>query len=167
MTEIPPPPPPRLPTDPRPFGEAAPRAAGGCQKPILIGCGLITLLLGIGAIFFVLKAKDVLAFAMDKLRAQVMAQLPADLAEVDRERLQASFTETMNRIREGKIDPTALQELQKQLTEAAQATANRKLGAGEIRELQQALDRFNGAEPAPAPVPAPAAQPSPDPAPNG
>ncbi len=56
---------------------------GGCQKPLLVGCGVLALLLGIAAVVFVVKAKDVLAYAINQLRTEVMAHLPED-APADR-----------------------------------------------------------------------------------
>lgn len=149
MTETPPPPPPPA-ADPRPFDAPAPRPAGGgagCQKPLLVGCGVLTLLLGIGAIVFVLKAKDVLAFAMNQLRAQVVSHLPDDLGDAERRRLEGSFDQAIERIRQGKIDPAALQDLQAKLTTAAQSSASRRMTAAEVAGLQSALDGFNGVKP--------------------
>lgn len=131
--------------DPKPFEPGSTRSATGCQKPLLVGCGTLALLLGIGAIVFVLKAKDVLAFAMGKLQTEVVAHLPDDISAEDRSRLEDGFAAAMAKIRSGEIDPAALQALQHQLTTAAQNASARKLSAAEVRDLQKALDDFRDA----------------------
>jgi hypothetical protein len=163
MNEIPPPPgSPPTPIDPRPFAPGSPKQASGCQRPLLIGCGTLALLLGIGAIVFVVKAKSVLAFAMGQLRSQVVAQLPLDTTDAEREHLESAFEEAIGRIREGKIDPEGLQSLQKQLVSAAQAGGERRMSRTQLEELLQSLDTFNGHLPAaPAEPAAPAAEPAP------
>lgn len=137
---LPPPPTP----DARPFAPAPAGGGGGCQKPLLIGCGLLALLLGIGAVIFVVKAKDVLAYAMNQLRTQVVAHLPADAPANDRQRVDDGFDAALARIRSGELDPAALQELQKKLTAAASAAASRTLTRDELDGLLTALDQFNG-----------------------
>lgn len=149
MTEIPPPPPQPTPTpqiDPRPFDAGGVKAPSGCQKPLLIGCGLTALLLGIGAIAFVMKAKDVLAYAMNQLRSQVVASLPEEIGDREKDALEASFEQAIARIREGSIDPAALQNLQGKLVAAAQGAGSRKLTRAEVADLQEALDQFNTAK---------------------
>lgn len=131
------------PFDPRPFEPAATKPASGCQRPLLIGCGLVALLLGIGAIVFLMKAKDVLAFAMNQLRAQVVAQLPENLPAEERRELEAGFDRAIERIRRGAIDPAALQDLQRKLTAAAQEASSRRMTRDEVAGLRQALDAFN------------------------
>ena len=150
---IPPPPPPAA----KPFAPETVAGGGGCQKPLLVGCGLLALLLGIAAVVFVVKAKDVLAYAMNQLRAEVVAHLPEDAGEAERQRVDTGFDAALARIRSGEIDPVALQELQKKLTAAASTAATRRLSREELASLLAALDKFNqsGVE-APAP---PAASP--------
>lgn len=146
MNEIPTPP---TSPDPKPFQANGARPASGCQKPLLIGCGTLALLLGIGAIIFVLKAKDVLAYAMGRLQAEVIASLPPEVSADERRRMEEGFATATERIRSGDLDPASLQLLQKELTTAAQSAASRKLTGDEVRQLQQALDAFNGVAGAP------------------
>lgn len=136
--------PPLPPPQSKPFAPEQTSGGGGCQKPVLIGCGLLALLLGIAAVVFVVKAKDVLAYAMNQLRAEVVAHLPEDAGETERQRLDAAFDTALARIRGGELDPAALQELQKKLTAAASASAARRLTREELDGLVAALDKFNG-----------------------
>jgi hypothetical protein len=143
MNDIPPPPP----SDPQPFGTAPPKAASGCQKPLLVGCGILALLLGAAAIVFVIKANDLLAFAMGQLRSQIVQRLPADLTEAERETFEQSFTTAIDRIRRKQVDVVTLNELQRKLSAAARDAASGKLTRPQVEELQRALDAFNGAIP--------------------
>ncbi len=134
----------------KPFEPEKIRGGGGCQKPLLVGCGLLALLLGIAAVVFVVKAKDVLAYAMNQLRGEVMAHLPEDAGESERQRVETGFDAALARIRSGELDPVALQELQKKLTAAASAAATRRLTREELGGLIAALDKFNQAGATPA-----------------
>lgn len=136
--------PPLPPPQSKPFAPEMTSGGGGCQKPVLIGCGLLSLLLGIAAVVFVVKAKDVLAYAMNQLRAEVVAHLPEDAGETERQRLDVAFDAALAHIRGGELDPAALQELQKKLTAAASASAARRLTREELDGLVAALDKFNG-----------------------
>jgi hypothetical protein len=139
----------------KPFAPEKIAGGGGCQKPLLVGCGLLALLLGIAAVVFVVKAKDVLAYAMNQLRAEVEAHLPEDAPESERQRLESGFDVALARIRSGELEPAALQELQKKLTAAASASATRRLTREELTGLIAALEKFNDAGKAPATQEAP------------
>jgi hypothetical protein len=135
------------PPPPRPF-EAGPRGSpAGCGKPLLIGCGLLSVLLGLAAILFVVKAKSILAYAMTKLEAQVLDSLPAEVSEEERSRLEAAFAAAARRIESGRIDPARLQALQAELVAAAERAPRGKLTRADVAELQAELDRFAAAEP--------------------
>ncbi|MCB1008414.1 MAG: hypothetical protein KDB94_05900 [Acidobacteria bacterium] len=135
----------------RPFAAEPTTPPGGCGKPLLIGCGLLAILLGIGAVVFVVKAKSLLAFALDKLQAEVVANLPEDVTPAERERLDTAFSATLGRIRKGEIDPEALQRLQARLVEATNSASQDKLTRAEVQELTLALEGFAGIEPAAPP----------------
>ncbi|MEO7794094.1 MAG: hypothetical protein ABIV06_04915 [Thermoanaerobaculia bacterium] len=146
--------PPMPPPTAKPFAPEKMTGGGGCQKSLLIGCGLLSLLLGIAAVVFVVNAKAVLAYAMNQLRAEVVAHLPEDVGESERQRIETGFDAALARIRSGELDPAALQDLQKRLTGAASASASRRLTAEEVTALIAALEKFNqkGPEAAPAPT---------------
>ncbi len=146
MNDLPPLPLPQ----PKPFEPERMRGGTGCQKPILIGCGLVALLLGVAAVVFLVKVKDVLAYAMNELQAEVVAHLPEDASAGERRELTAGFDAALVRIRTGKIDPAALQELQKKLVAVASAASSRRLSREELTGLISALDKFNRAGSAPA-----------------
>jgi len=137
FTTPPPPPPP-----PRPF-DAQPKAApAGCGTPLLVGCGILAILLGVGAIVFVMKAKALLAYTMTKLQEQVVAALPEQISGAERERLQAAFGAAIARVRGGEMDPAQLQAMQSRLVAAAEKAPRGALGADDVRELTAALEAF-------------------------
>src|SRR6185436_507095 len=129
MSDLPPPP---QPPPAKPFAPEKLSGGGGCQRPFLIGCGLLAVLLGIAAVVFVVKAKDVLAYAMNQLRESVVAHLPEGSEGADRQRIEAGFDAALTRIRTGVIDPAALQELQKSLAAAASVGTTRRLTRAEV-----------------------------------
>ena len=145
-----PPPSPPPPVSPRPFDEQPKPAPGGCGTPMLVGCGILAILLGLGAILFVVKAKSLLAFTMEKLQSQVMAELPEEVSEPERARLAAAFSAAIARVRGGEIDPAQLQSMQAKLVAAAEKAPRRALTAADVRALTESLEAF-AAGPAAAP----------------
>ena len=89
----------------------AARRRSGCRKPLLIGCGAPDAASGHRRDRLRAEArKDVLAYAMDKLHDQVVAQLPEELSDADRDASRGVVRRGDPRaIRAGEIDPTALQ----------------------------------------------------------
>lgn len=137
----------------RPFAPAPASPPGGCGKPMLVGCGVLAILLGVGAIVFVVKAKSLLAYALGKLQAEVEAHLPEDLDANERQRLEAGFAATLARVRSGQIDPERLQTLQAELLDAAERSSRDQLTRDDVRTLIVALEEFAGIEPAAEPPP--------------
>jgi len=161
-----PPPTPESPSPGRPYS-GQPRAlpGGGCGRPLLIGCGVVAVLLGVAGIIFVAKAKDLLAWTMKQLQTEVVAALPADVTADERARLDRGFDAAMQKIRDGQVEPPALFALQRQLSHAAEVSQQRKLTRDDVLDLLSALERVGGLlEPsgeAPAEPEAPPATPSP------
>lgn len=143
---------------PRPFDDAPRATPGGCGRPVLIGCGLAAILLGIGAIVFVLKAKSLLIYTMEQLKGQVVAAMPAEVTDAERARLDSAFAAAAARIRTGEIDPAALQSLQGKLMAVAEKAPRRAVSREDVLELTEALDRF-GSGPAAEPAAPPAVSP--------
>jgi len=150
MNTPPPTDPPRPPRAPPglPFtGEPRP-APGGCSRPLLVGCGVLTVLLGIAAIVFVAKAKDLLAWTMRELEESVVAALPSDLTAEERRRLDRGFEAAVERIQSGQVEPPALFALQRQLTHAAERAQQKRLTRDDALDLLSALERVAGLLPA-------------------
>jgi len=163
--EIPPPspsgPPPIVPG--RPFTGEPRKMPGGCSRPLLLGCGGVVILLGIAAIVFVVKAKDLLAWTMRELEQQVVAAWPADATAEERIRLDRGFAAALDKIKQGEVEPPALFALQRQLAKAADKSQKKQLTRDDVLDLLSALERVGGllkpdSEEPPA---APSAEPSP------
>jgi hypothetical protein len=154
---------------PRPFSPAPRRAPGRGARPLWIGCGVLLALLGVAAIVFVVKAKDLLAWTMGELRTQVTAALPPEVTVEERARLQRGFDAAVEKIKRGEVEMPALKALQLQLTNAAEKAPRGQLSHDDVLDLLSALERVGGllqpdGEPAPeAPPAAPPAGAAPPP----
>lgn len=126
-----------------------------------MGCGAVAVLVGIAAIVFVVKAKDLLTWTMEKLEEQVVAALPEDVTADERQRLKRGFEAAIAKIRAGEIEPPSLTALQRQLQQAAEKAPRRTLTREDVLDLLSALERVGGLLPAEGESGAPApAEPS-------
>jgi hypothetical protein len=140
--------------------------AGGCGKPVWIGCGLVLLVLAIAGIALVTRAKDLLAWSFDLMTPAVLQNAGSDVTDDDKARFRAAVEAAKARLKNGTIDSVALQTVQAQLQKAARVGPG-SFGRADFLALVEALESLGGVEkPAPGPVPAPAEAPvrAPDPA---
>jgi hypothetical protein len=146
MSEPVPPPPPSAPPPPpgRPFTGAPRPAPRGCSRPLFVGCAALLVLLGIAAIVFVAKAKDLLGWTMRQLEQQVVASMPAEVTAAERARLERGFDAALARIAEGRVESPALFALQRQLSNAAEKSQRKELTRDDILDLLSALERVGG-----------------------
>lgn len=114
----------------------------------MVGCGALAVLVGIAAIVFVLKAKDLLTWTMEKLEDQVVAALPEDVTDEERGRLARGFDAAIAKIRAGEIEPPSLTALQRQLQQAAEKAPSKQLTREDVLDLLSALERVGGLLPA-------------------
>lgn len=129
----------------RPFTPESPRTIpGGCTRAGLIGCGVLTLLLGVAAVLFLLKAGDLFAWAMGKFESEIMRTLPDDFTEAERRRLQEAFAAASKAVQRGDADPLALQRLQEHLRKSV-LVSDRTLTRSEALELVRVLEEVAGA----------------------
>lgn len=127
-----------------PFSPEGPQSKwSGGPSWALLGCGALILLLGIGSVVFLLKAKDLFGWMMNELEAQVMESLPANITETQMQELSAAFDGAVEAVREDRANVVALQELQKMLRESLGNGPNR-LSREEVQSLIEALDRVSG-----------------------
>jgi len=147
--------PPAPPGLPQPFATTPtePRA-GGCGKPVLVGCGVVFLLLGVAAIVFLFNAKRVLAWTLTKAKQEVVANLPADVTSADRERFERAFAAAIGAIGSDKMDPAALQGLQSNLLRVMQKPPG-ELTREDLLALTESLERLGGVAPAEEETPPP------------
>lgn len=143
---------------PQPFSEGPRQAPGGCGRPLLIGCAVTVVLLGLLLLGVLWKARDLMPalfrWSLDQFEQQVTDSLPADLSEADRERLSAAFDAAADAVEDGTADTAALQRLQGELLEVARAG---RLSREGVVELIEALEAVAGER-----APPPAREPPPD-----
>lgn len=135
---------------PSPFQPSALPAQGGgsgCSKTAWIGCGLILVLMGIGAFVFLLNAGAIATWMFTRLETVIVAQkLPADVTPVERERLQQAFASVRQGLETGKVDVTSLQPVQAKLVEIA-GKQREQVTRQDVLDLAAALERLAGRTP--------------------
>jgi len=123
---------------PVPAGKSGP----GCSRLLLIGCGLLLVLLGIGAVLLVANGDKVLGWMFGVLENQVLATLPDDVPAADRERLERAFDRAETALHEGRLDPAKLQQAQGKMTGMARDPES--ITAEDVRELAELLEAAAG-----------------------
>lgn len=132
------------PLSPRSLSPKGDRPAGGCGKPALIGCAAVVVLLGLAAVIFLLKARDLFGWLMVRFEDQVVASLPDDVTDDERERLHAAFVAASEAVQSGRADAAALQRMQSTLSRGV-VEGEGKLTRQEVVELIVALEEVAGA----------------------
>ena len=105
----------------------------------MIGCGVLTLLMGLAAVVFLLKAEDLFGWAMESFQTQVLQSLPADLEDDDAKRLSAAFDSAILAVKAGKVDPRALQRMQEELRQSLWESGD-TLSPDQILRLTESLE---------------------------
>lgn len=142
-----------------PFNPAAvqvPRDGPGCSKPMLIGCGLLLLLLGVGFVVIRIDAPAIFRWAFRLWETSLTPRLPADATPAERSRLHQAFEAAGRSIGGDQTDLAALQRVQGQIMALSRSDA--PFTHQEVRELTEALEALARK---PAPPPAPGAAPAP------
>jgi len=153
------------PAAPQPFEPGGPPAAGGgggCAKPALIGCGVVFLLLGVGAVAFLFKARDFVVWTLERAKSGIEQNLAPEVTAEDRARFDAAFASAVQAIRGDKLDTAALQTLQTRLLRSVEKAPGTKISRDELLDLTEAFAALERTTP-----PAGEASPSPAAPPNG
>lgn len=129
-------------SEPQPLGERR----AGCSRMLLMGCAAVAILVGVVLVAMMLKARDLVVWSLDNVRTQVEESLPADLPEVERERLARAFDATLERLRDGELDADDFGALQSALLDFARL--GESVGREDVRELIQSLESFASDSPA-------------------
>jgi len=144
-----------LPPLPEPFAPAPrPLRSPGCGRGALIGCGVLLVLFGIGAVTLALNANRMLVWVFQRLETQVAEKMPADVTPAERARFSAAFDDLYRAIGSGKVEPASVQPLQRELF-ALSTAVDRGLSREQILRLIEVVERAAGKAPAPG-VAAPA-----------
>ena len=119
----PPQPPPPSPPPAAPFDPNARPKTGGCPKPLIIGCLAILVIGGLvllGAFAYMAKnAGKVLQWSVTQMENGVMAKLPADVTQEERDRLRMAFADVTAGLSSGAITPDKFQPVQIKILEIA------------------------------------------------
>jgi hypothetical protein len=124
---------------PQPIGPRE-TSGGGCSRPLLLGCAVLLVLLGIGAVVFVVKARDFVQWGFNRMETEVMARLPTGLPAADRERLAAAFAAVRQGLAEDRVDLANLQPAQAKILEIA-GKPQGQVTRDDVRELTERLER--------------------------
>lgn len=149
---------------PQPFSETPQQPPGGCSRPLLIGCAVTVVLLGLLLLGVLWKARDLMPalfrWSLEQFEQQVVGNLGEDVSEQERQRLADAFDAAAGAVEDGTADPAALQRLQDRLLDVARSGS---LDRDEVLDLVEALEDVAGqrAPPAPEPRPAPVESPTP------
>lgn len=120
-----------------------PAAFRGCSRPVLIGCGVGVLGLGLLFLLLIVKADDLFRWAFAQSENAIVELLPPDVTEDEVQRLRRAFDAVGEAVTAGRIDTRGLQELQSALSEAG--GKGDRLTREDVRRLTEALERVAGA----------------------
>ncbi len=149
------PPSPFNPPGAQPFGvPGRPPGRSGCSKPLLIGCGALLLLLGVGLVVMIYNAPKIVQWSFRTMEQDIMGRLGPDVTPEDSARLAAAFEDARRAMEKNHIDISKVQAFQNKMFEVAPAA--RKLSRKDVQELTRLLEGMGGKKPpAEAPPPAP------------
>ena len=115
-----------------------PADLGGCGKPAVIGCLAVLVVLAVGLVVFVIKARDMLDWALLRYQEAIAANLSEEVTEEERRRLERAFEGARSAIRDNRMDPSALQKLQRFMSSPPQS--DQRIGPETVRELTEVLE---------------------------
>lgn len=137
-----------LPPLPEPFAAAPkPLKNPGCSRGALIGCGALIAIFGIAAVALTLRADKMLVWILQRLEAKVESKLPPDLTPAEKQRFTAAFDHLYQSLDQGKIDPTSIQGLQRELFTVS-GDVDRGLKREQVLQLTDAVEKAAGGGPA-------------------
>jgi hypothetical protein len=130
-------------TPPAPFHPGQPRRGGPSRtRPLLIGCGAILVLLGIGAVVLIVKLPELVDWMFHQLEGQILAKLPPDVSPEERQRLGKAFDDAATAIGERRANQAKAEELNAVLMDFARA--GRKITRPDVLRLTRALEETAG-----------------------
>lgn len=159
-----------VPDAPSPFQPqpAAPATGGrgGCSKPVFIGCGVLVVVLVIGAILFLANARSIFRWWLGKAETMVTALVPPEVTPEERAALHRGFDDLGRAFTQGgQPDPRYLQQFQTKLVEVLQKPKG-QVTRQQILDLTRILELTAGKHPPPQESPPPAAGANPTPPPT-
>ena len=153
------PPPPSAPPA-APFEPTARPKAGGCPKPLLVGCLVLVILVGVGVIgllFFAVKNfGKLMQVYLQESETAIVSKLSPDVTPAERQRLQTAFASARRRIAASKSPQDTAASAQGLVFKLRELTSQEKIRRQDVQELTQMLEDFAGhssgtAPPTPSP----------------
>jgi hypothetical protein len=133
------------------------RTGPGCSKPLLIGCGVLLLVLGIGAVVFLVRMPSIVQWWFQKLEGVLEAHLPTDVTAPEKARYHAAFVSARRSLASGRVDASRMQPFQSRLLSIS--GSEKAMTHQQLYDLTVSLEQLAGQHPQAPPVP-----PSPPPA---
>lgn len=130
-----------------PFDDQPTGPSSGCSTPLLIGCGVGIVLLGILLVVTLVNIPSIMGWVFESTGDLMTQELPDDIPAEERERLGRAFRDVARAAREERVDPERLLALQKEIREI-QGKSPQELTREDVRELTEALEA--AAQPPPA-----------------
>lgn len=137
--------------------EPQPAQLSGCGKPAVIGCLAVLVILAVGLVIFLAKARNMLDWALVQYQGVVVESLAPEVTQPERQRLEEAFDAARAAIRENRMDPGALQNLQRFMSSPPRP--NQPIDSEAVRKLTEALEAVAkspveppGSKPATAPA---------------
>jgi hypothetical protein len=128
---------------------ARPPGRSGCSKPLLIGCGVLLLLLGIGLVVLISNAPKILQWTFRTMEQDIMGRLGPDVTPEDRAHLAAAFEDARSSMAKNQVDITKVQAFQSKMMEVA--PAGRPISRKQVQDLTRSLEDLAGKSGGPAP----------------
>jgi uncharacterized membrane protein len=144
QTPAPPPPSPFQPIQPGP----APAKTGGCGKPVVIGCLVVLVLVGIGLVAgFVYLSRhydQLMNMSLRQSETQIFAQMPEDVPPEERERLRAAFEGARQAYSTRELQEVAQEGQQVQFKLLELVRKGSSMTREDIQELTEMLEKLAG-----------------------
>lgn len=122
-----------------------PPGRSGCSKPLLIGCGAVLLLLGVGLILMIYNAPKIVQWSFQAMEQDIMGRLGPDVTPEDRARLGTAFADARAAMSKNQVDISKVQAFQGKIMDVA--PANKKLARKDVLELTRSLEDLAGKRP--------------------
>ena len=143
-----------LPPLPEPFAPAPrPLRTPGCGRGALIGCAVLLVLFGIGAVALAMNKDRMFVWMFQRFETQVVENMPADVTPAERARFSAAFADLYRAVEAGKVEPAAVQPLQSELFSISMQV-DRGLSREQVLRLTEAAEQAAGKSPPPHSEPA-------------
>lgn len=133
-------------SSPSPFNPTGapvrPPGRSGCSKPLLIGCGALLLLLGIGLVLMIYNAPKIVQWSFEAMERDIMSRLSPEVTPEERTRLVTAFADARAAMSKNQVDISKVQTFQGKIMDVA--PANKQLGPDDVRELTRSLEDLAG-----------------------